>query len=567
MRKFILLLMAVFVLVSCASKKPKTTENPVDLYVAGVELMKKKKYKDSIEKFTAIREQYPFDPMALVATVKLGDAYFLKKDYVLAAGTYEDYFKAHPDEENIPYVLFKLGECYEKLSPTVDRDQANTLKGIERITYLKNRYPNSSYAAESTDRLAAFIQKLADRELYVGEFYVRTAQYNGAIMRLEAMLKRYPQSKNTDKALFYLYDAHRQLGNQEKADEYLETLRTKYPKSIYARATIRSRKTLKITQVQPAKPATGDVAAQQAPGTVAQTPQATATVQTPQPTGITGTFQAARTIEPQTIPVPRAQSTPAGESQTASTVKTPQYVERQKKVIDLRPPEQAALPDQPAPAPGEPGAPAVQAAPVKPEEPAKQKTDKQAAPQPAQPAKTSAPAKPAEPAKTAALAKPGEPAKPKTDKTEPASASTKVLGMLDQKKPIDIISDTMEGFDKEKYVLFKGNVVAKQDDLYIYSDTMEAYMSADTNEIDKANAKGNVRIIKQNKTATCKEAFFDNVKGEILLMGNAVVTSDKDRVEGDVVTYYVNEDLAVVTVDKNKDKDKKAKVTIYPKQK
>jgi lipopolysaccharide export system protein LptA len=118
----------------------------------------------------------------------------------------------------------------------------------------------------------------------------------------------------------------------------------------------------------------------------------------------------------------------------------------------------------------------------------------------------------------------------------------------------------MEGFDKEKYVFFKGSVVAKQDDLYIYSDTMEAFMSADTNEIDKANAKGNVRIIKQNRTATCKEAFFDNLKGEIILKGNAVVTSGKDKVEGDVVTYYVNEDRAVVTAEKSK----KAKVTIYP---
>ena len=167
--------------------------------------------------------------MALVATVKLGDAYFLKKDYVLSAGTYEDYFKAHPDEDNIPYVLFRLGECYEKLSPTVDRDQANTIKGIERITYLRNRYPTSSYAAESVNRLTAFIQKLADRELYVGEFYVRTAQYNGAIMRLEPMLKQYPKSKNIDKALFYLYDAHRQLGNQEKADQYLQDFTDRLP--------------------------------------------------------------------------------------------------------------------------------------------------------------------------------------------------------------------------------------------------------------------------------------------------------------------------------------------------
>lgn len=555
MRKFILYLIVVLLLVSCSSKAPKKTENPVDLYVAGVELMKQKKYDDSIKKFNAIREQYPFDPMALVAAVKLGDAYFLKKDYVLAAGTYEDYFKAHPDEDNIPYVLFRLGECYEKLSPTVDRDQANTIKGIERITYLRNRYPTSSYAAESVNRLAAFIQKLADRELYVGEFYVRTAQYNGAIMRLEPMIKQYPKSKNIDKALFYLYDAHRQLGNQEKADQYLKTLRTDYPKSIYARATIRERKTLKVTQVQPAIPAAGDTASkapaagqtpsQDAPGVPAQAPAQQAT------TPLTPFGDELPIVQTQTYATSQPETVSPAQPQAAATLPASQYTERPKKVIDLRPPEPAAAaapPAAPSDAPKTP-APAAETPKVSAAETPKAPVQGPKAPAEASP-------QPAEPAKA------GKPVKKQADKTEPAKASEKALGFLDQKKPIDIVSDTMEGFDKEKYVFFKGNVVAKQDDLYIYSDTMEAYMSTDTNEIDKANAKGHVRIIKQNRTATCKEAFFDNVKGEILLKGDAVVTSDKDRVEGDVVTYYVNEDRAVVTAEQSK----KAKVTIYPKQ-
>ncbi len=589
MRKFILLLIVGLLIVSCSSKAPKKTENPVDLYVSGVDLMKKKKYDDAIKKFNAIREQYPFDPMALVATVKLGDTYFLKKDYVLSAGTYEDYFKAHPDEENIPYVLFRLGECYEKLSPTPDRDQANTLKGIERITYLRNRYPTNTYAVESAGRLTAFIQKLADRELYVGEFYTRTAQYNAAIMRLEGLLKQYPQSKNIDRTLFYLYDAHRQLGNQVKADEYLQTLRTKYPKSIWARATIRERKTLKIKQVQPPS-ATGapDAAKTQTveptkvprPGAAAQTPQPVATPQAPRPVTTPQTPPAAASplqipqtdatlAQPAVIPqapqagtllkrpVPttdifdapgpivlsEAYSSPRL-TEADSTPETPQYIERPKRQVNLRPPEQAT-----APAPAAP----VSDAPKTPAAPAPDTTKAAAAPAASAPA-----AKPdnklTQTARAAPPAKVSEPAKKPDDK--------KSLGFLDQKKPIDIVSDTMEGFDKEKYVFFKGNVVAKQDDLYIYSDTMEAFMSADTNEIDRANAKGNVRIIKQNRTATCKEAFFDNVKGEIILKGDAVVTSDKDKVEGDIVTYYVNEDQAVVT----SAKPKRAKATVYPQQ-
>lgn len=439
MRKFFLLLVACLLLASCASKAPKKVGNPVDLYVAGVNLMQTKKYDKAIENFKAIREQYPFDPMALVAAVKLGDTYFLKKEYVLASGIYEDYFRAYPEEENIPYVLFRLGECYEKLSPSVDRDQAYTTRGIERLTYLRNRYPESSYATDASPRLGRLIQKLADRELYIGEFYFRSAQYNAAIIRLEDMLKRYPDSKNTDKALHYLIRAHRELGNQDRSDEHLERLRSEFPKSIYARSTVRERKSL--------KPAVADE-------------KVTAVANTP-----------------------------------------PQYSERTKREIDLRP-----------------QVPQVTKTP----------TDGSVAVQPAG--------------------------------TE--DGQDKGFGFLDRKKPIDIVSDTMEGFDAEKYVIFKGNVIARQDDLYIYSDTMEALISPDTNEIEKANAKGNVKIIKQDRTATSREAFFDNVKGEITLKGDAVVTSGQDRVEGDVVKYYINEDRAVVDGEKNG----KAKVIIYPKE-
>jgi len=49
MRKCVLLLVTLFVLVSCSSKTPKKTENPVDLYVTGVSLMNTKKYDKAVE--------------------------------------------------------------------------------------------------------------------------------------------------------------------------------------------------------------------------------------------------------------------------------------------------------------------------------------------------------------------------------------------------------------------------------------------------------------------------------------------------------------------------------------
>jgi len=378
--------------------------------------MKAKKYDKAIDDFSYIRDNFPFDPISFVASVKLGDVYFAKKEYLLASGVYEDFFNNHPEDENIPYVLSKLGECYEKLSLSFDRDQGYTLKAIEKYVYLKNRFSTSSYAKDIDLKLKILSQKLADRELYVGEFYYKTDQYNASILRLEYFLKKFSYAKGVDKALFYLSMSYRAIGNFQKSDFYSDILKKEYPKSLFAKSTVRERRSLQL----------------------------------------------------------------------AKTDKTLLPLEgKTKKEIELGP----------------------------------------------------------------------QPIKTKTEEQESK------LSFFDETKPIDIVSDTMEGFDKEKYVVFKGSVVAKQEDLFIFSDNIEAHMNETTNEIEKAYAKGNVKIVKKERTATCNEAEFNNTKAEIILKGNVIVYSGLDKLTGEVVTYYIDDDRVVV----QGEKEKKARITLTPK--
>jgi lipopolysaccharide transport protein LptA len=446
MKNLLIILIAFMVFVSCASKPTaKKAEGPGDLYVEGVNLMKKKKWFDAIKKFNNVRENYPFDSISLVAAVKLGDVYFEKKDYTQAASVYEDFFNAHPGDANAPYALARLGECYEKLSLSLDRDQANTFKAIDKYTLLKNRYASSSYAKIVDERVKKLTQKLADRELYVGEFYYRTFEYNASVIRLEYMLKKYPEMTGKDKALYYLSMSYKDLGIIEKSDFYADKLKSEYPMSIFVRTNIRKRKTLKVAPSdQPsAQPA---VFVQPMPGQPAQKKR-------------------------EIILTPVAAKT------------TTQYPEK--------------------------------TAPLK---------------------------------------------NPEKETKEVKETKEKEFDFFDKSKPIDIVSDTMEGLDKEKYVIFKGNVIAKQEDLYIFADTIEAYLNEETNEIDRALAKSNVKIVKKDRTATADEANFDNKKGEIILKGNVVVFQGQDKLSGDVVTYYVNEDKAVVVGDAKK----KARVILNP---
>ncbi|MCS7280959.1 MAG: outer membrane protein assembly factor BamD [Desulfobacterota bacterium] len=412
MKKLVFILMFAFFFSYCAGKQTKPTRLANDLYVEGVNLMKQKKYDRAIRNFSQIRENYPFDPVAPYALIKMADCYFMKKDYMAASRLYEDFASSFPNDENIPYVLLKCGECYEKLSLSFERDQEYTYKALEKYTILLSRFPHLHYAKEAENRKKLLEEKLAERELYVAEFYFRTHEYNACILRLEYLLKHYPNSKRIDKALFLLSKAHFELGNTEKSEYYRARLMEEYPKSPYAAQSKSQRGGLKGSK--------------------------------------------------------NKEVNPKGEGK-----------ER-----------------------------------VLPEEIRKEERN-----------------------------------------------PTEKFTFFDPKKGVEVFAKRMEGFEKERRVFFEGNVLLRQEDLTILCDTLEAYLSEDRKEIEKVFAKGNVRIIKGQRTATCNEAEFDSKGATIVLKGEVLVISGPDRLKGDVIVYYMNEDRILV---KGK-KDKKARMIIFPK--
>jgi outer membrane protein assembly factor BamD len=499
MRKtFLIFVILPLLLVSC-SKAVKKPETPGALYVDGMELMKKKKYDKAIEKFSAVKDNYPFDPIADVAAVKLGDAYYAKKEYLLAGGVYADFLNTHPDDENVPYVLWQLADCFDKESLSIDRDQSYILKAIERLTFLKNRYPQSPYAAQAEVRLRDLMQKLADRELYVGDFYFRTGRFNAATLRLEYFLSKYPGAKGTDKVLYLLAAAYRILEDNEKSQFYAAKLAGDFPGSTWTSTRVREDTAARLQ-------AQRQVAGVSSKG--ATKPQQAESISFMSPGTSAGKAPTQATTGGQT---------PVRFSESEEPAK--------RTRIELRPPKDLLLTQvQPAATAAKGGSPKAEERPedggVKAEEP------------------------PAD----GAAAKAGD--------------KGKGFGFFTEKKPVDIVADTMEGLEKGKVIVFKGNVVAKQEDLQIFSETMTAYLNEESNEIEKVEAKGNVKIVKAERTATCEEALFENAKGEITLKGNVVVYSGPDRLAGDTVIYYLNEDRVSV----EGEKDKRARITVHPKK-
>ncbi len=197
-----------------AKEKP---DRPPDVMAEeGIRELKKKKYDDAIETFGKLKDRYPYSDQALLAQIKVADAYFYKKKYDEALDAYKEFEKLHPSNRAVPYAVFRQGMCYYRQRSTIDRDQTFTQKAMTEFRRLVQKYPESEYVPRAQKYIAQCRNDLAEHEFYVGEFYFRTKRYASALDRFQALAQDYPEYPQQAKVKNYIAQCQEYVANPEK---------------------------------------------------------------------------------------------------------------------------------------------------------------------------------------------------------------------------------------------------------------------------------------------------------------------------------------------------------------
>lgn len=192
-------------------------KNAEQLAVEGMEKMGEKDYDEALKAFQKLKEQYPYSKYAILAELKLGDAYFQKGDYAEAALAYEEFARLHPRNEVIPYVIYQLGMSHFLTFTSIDRDPSETQQAMEAFQRVIQAFPDSQYARKSREQLFECQKRLVAHEFYVGEFYFKQGRYRSAKERLERISLNYPE-------------AVKELGYEKPVQEMLEVSTTELDK-------------------------------------------------------------------------------------------------------------------------------------------------------------------------------------------------------------------------------------------------------------------------------------------------------------------------------------------------
>lgn len=111
--------------------------------------------------------------------------------------------------------------------------------------------------------------------------------------------------------------------------------------------------------------------------------------------------------------------------------------------------------------------------------------------------------------------------------------------------PIDITSDSMVVERGQGLVTFKGNVVARKDDLLIKAEELRVFYGKER-DIERIVALGKVRIEKGDTTAWSEKAEFFNKEDKLVLTGDPKVVEGKNSVEGERITLFLKEGRSIV---------------------
>jgi len=152
--------------------------------------------------------------------------------------------------------------------------------------------------------------------------------------------------------------------------------------------------------------------------------------------------------------------------------------------------------------------------------------------------------------------RPGE----KESRKKGASPGPEEATWVDQREPIDITSDQVETYTKENRVIFKGSVIARQRNIAIYADSIEAIMVNEGKGIERVIASGNVKVQQGLRVAHCQRAVFHNPEQKLFLTGDPKVWEGENVVSGEEIVF----DIARNRVEVKGGVSQRGKAKVYP---
>ena len=209
------------------------------LFSTGEKAMVRKDFEVAIKYFEALDSQFPFSQFTEQNMLNMMYCYHKNGDHAASAATASRYIKLYPRAKRVDYAYYMKGIAEFDQDRTalmrhlpVDvalRDLTYARQSYNNFSTFINRFPNSPYAADASQRMIYLRNLFARKELSAAKFYFERKAYVAAANRASYVVHHYQQAPEVAPALVILVKANRKLGLHKEAADALHVLKTNYP--------------------------------------------------------------------------------------------------------------------------------------------------------------------------------------------------------------------------------------------------------------------------------------------------------------------------------------------------
>lgn len=186
---------------SCSSPKVDSALAPTELYKEAEEDIEASRFILALEKLREVKNKYPYSSEASVATLRIGDVYFLQESYLEAAAQYEAFKDLYPKSDKIEYAQYRQGlSYYEDLPENIARDLSSSVRAEESFRQYIRQFSGGEHLSDAEKMLLKTRNKRAEKELYIARFYIKTKEWEAAKGRLEKIISEYSDTIYFDEA-------------------------------------------------------------------------------------------------------------------------------------------------------------------------------------------------------------------------------------------------------------------------------------------------------------------------------------------------------------------------------
>ncbi|MBV9883555.1 MAG: outer membrane protein assembly factor BamD [Sphingomonadaceae bacterium] len=205
------------------------------LYNAAWQQMRRRNYTAAALIFDEVERQHPYSIWARRAQLMSAFNYYAAGDHSKSIDSARRFLSIHPGNRDAPYALYLVALNYYEQIGDVTRDQAVTRQALDSLGEVVRRYPGTPYADDARIKIDLVRDHLAGKEMEIGRFYQRRAQWLAAVVRFRAVIDEYQTTSHAPEALMRLTESYLALGVPQEAERAASVLGANYPNTRWYR--------------------------------------------------------------------------------------------------------------------------------------------------------------------------------------------------------------------------------------------------------------------------------------------------------------------------------------------